>query len=338
MGEDPSPTAARSLLREPADRCDSNMLPAPPTLPHSAEPSSDKLHVTVATPSSVLEGEETPEIAPTTDHSETIQNDASPAQPRTESNTIESQEEIQERIARRDSVLTPDQEPSLTVRAVPTSTASNENRVQIVEACAEKSEQVVEASDMPETVDTAATPSAVQDTRHTTSPIAADARSITAKSIGDRSLVASSVISPEDEVLSLRVRSLYDSGLGGVGSDVSSQFSADIAQRRISSIIEEGAIGVSRLRGTRSSFPGASKEVARRSQLGGSVEGRISCELLLGRSDGVIDLRICATLEAVKADSKRSSLAGGVEDWDDLEGHDVDRYLQCLFQGSPASQ
>ncbi|KAF8253905.1 hypothetical protein K440DRAFT_147098 [Wilcoxina mikolae CBS 423.85] len=283
MGEDPSPTAARSLLREPADRCDSNILPAPPTLPHSAEPSPDKLHVTVATPSSVPEGEqETPEIAPTTDHSETIQNDASPAQPRTESNTIESQEEVQERITKRDSVLTPDQEPSPTVRAVPTSTASNENRVQIAEACAEESEQVVEASDMPETVDSTATPPAVQDTRHTTSPIAADARSIAAKSIGDRSLVASSVISPEDEVLSLRVRSLYDSGLGGIGSDVSSQFSADIAQRRISSIIEEGAIGVSRLRGTRSSFPGASKEVARRSQLGGSVEGRISWELLLG--------------------------------------------------------
>jgi hypothetical protein len=41
----------------------------------------------------------------------------------------------------------------------------------------------------------------------------------------------------------------------------------------------------------------------------------------------MIDLRICAALEEARADSKRSSVAGGVEDWDDLEGHDVDRYF-----------
>jgi len=277
MGEDPSPTAARSLLREPADSCDSIIPPASPTLPHSAEPSPGELHVTAATPSSVPESEqETPEIAPTTDHLEFIQNDASSVHLRTKGNTIESQEEEQKRIAKLDSVLTPDLEPSPTVKALPTSIVSNENRIQIAEASAGRSEQIMEASDMPETINSAATPPAVQDTRPPTGLIAADARSIAAKSIGDRSLIASSVISPEDEVLSLRVRSLYDSSLGGIGSDVSSQFSADIAQRRISSIIEEGAIGVSRQRGTRSSFPGASREVARRSQLGGSAEGRIS--------------------------------------------------------------
>ena len=92
-----------------------------------------------------------------------------------------------------------------------------------------------------------------------------------ARSISERSVVAASFVSPEDEALSLRVRSLYDSGPCALGSDASSQFSSD---RRISSIIEEGAAaGVSLARGTRSSFPGASVANARRGRLSRSVEG-----------------------------------------------------------------
>lgn len=153
-------------------------------------------------------------------------------------------------------------------------------------------------------------------------------RSSAARSIGDRSIVAVSFVSPEDEVLSLRVRSLYDCSPGG---DASSQFSADTSQRRISRIVEEGAAGVSRQRGARSSFPGASKDIVHRSRVSRSVEGRKNS--WTGRrfagSDGVVDLSLSrrgsADRDEVTTFSKRSSVAGGIEDWEDLEGRDVDR-------------
>ncbi|KAI5797703.1 hypothetical protein EDC01DRAFT_36596 [Geopyxis carbonaria] len=82
-------------------------------------------------------------------------------------------------------------------------------------------------------------PTAAQETYKASSPSIIDARSFTNKSIGDRSLAAPSTISPEDEVLSLRVRSLYDSN---TTKDSSSHVFTEPGQRRVSSIIEEGSV------------------------------------------------------------------------------------------------
>jgi hypothetical protein len=223
----------------------------------------------------VPDGEdETPEIAPPTpDCSTAIQNDASPLRSGRDSGVAESQDETTECTAnhQRDSGLasidieiSQHSEPTATPQYRPYRPGSVIAKFREAEA-----EEVAEPDDMLETVGSMQT--------FRPAPVSYDARSITARSIGGRSLVAPSTISPEDEVLSLRVRSLYDSGLGGMGSDVSSQFSSD-AQKRISSIMEESAnAGVSRIRGTRSSFPGASREVPRRSRIiGGSVEGGTS--------------------------------------------------------------
>ncbi|KAI5821238.1 hypothetical protein BZA77DRAFT_2805 [Pyronema omphalodes] len=192
----------------------------------------------------------------------------------------------------------------------------NLERIQIIEELADESDcsEYDGDSDCGDEMQEGGTLAPLSTQYHSIRPsgsIAFDTRSIAAKSIGDRSLFAPSIISPEDEVLSMRVRSLYDSGVGGMGSDSSSQFSGDQNQRRISSIMEENAhAGVSRQRGARSSFPGANREAHHNRQIGGSVE----------------DLRLMTTQNTIVADSKRSSLAGGgVEDWDDLEGQDVDR-------------
>ncbi|PUU83825.1 hypothetical protein B9Z19DRAFT_754281 [Tuber borchii] len=149
-----------------------------------------------------------------------------------------------------------------------------------------------------------------------------------AKSV--RSLAAASTISPEDEVLSLKVRSLYDSGVGLGGSDVESQFS-----KRVSSILEEGGKGGSKI--TRSSYAG------RNSQSGDEAEGRFSLAAdkiespLLDKTE---EPHGGPTEEEVKQSVDRPNglgitsmerseflLAGGTEDWEDLHGGDVDRFV-----------
>lgn len=222
------------------------------------------------------------------DKEETLQIDASSLSPKSgciENRAIEFQRE-QDRNMKRDSGLasmTDSESLQQTampiifdpVTAAPIVLNGSPAALQVVDTSPHpsESEKPTQNSDMV-AVATPQTPSAaaIQSGRHV-SLGTADTRSIAAGSIGGRSLVAPSTISREDEVLSLKVRSLYDSGFGTLASDASSLFS-DVPQRRISSIIEEGvAAGVSRIRGTRSSFPGASKEIARRSRLGGSVEG-----------------------------------------------------------------
>jgi len=149
-----------------------------------------------------------------------------------------------------------------------------------------------------------------------------------AKSV--RSLAAASTISPEDEVLSLKVRSLYDSGVGLGGSDVESQFS-----KRVSSILEEGGKGGSKV--TRSSY------VGRNSQSGDEAEGRISLATdkiespLLGRTEephgGLAEEEVKQSIDRPNGlgitSMERSEflLAGGTEDWEDLHGGDVDRFV-----------
>jgi hypothetical protein len=49
-------------------------------------------------------------------------------------------------------------------------------------------------------------------------------------------------------------------------------------------------------------------------------------------SDSMIDLRLGGVLieaeEETSDASKRPDMAGGIEDWEDLEGHDIDRLVQ----------
>ncbi|RPA98481.1 hypothetical protein L873DRAFT_1028341 [Choiromyces venosus 120613-1] len=155
------------------------------------------------------------------------------------------------------------------------------------------------------------------------------AASITdAKSV--RSMAAASTISPEDEVLSLKVRSLYDSGVGLGGSDAESQFS-----KRVSSVLEEGGGRGSRV--MRNSYAG------RNSQSGDEAEGRISLAAdkiespLLdkmeephggpAREEAKQNIDSPNGLGIASMERSEFLLAGGTEDWEDLNGADVDRFV-----------
>lgn len=63
-------------------------------------------------------------------------------------------------------------------------------------------------------------------------------------------------MSPDDEAMSLKVRSLYDCG-GVIMSDSSSQVSSEGGMRRISKITEEGNGTRSHRNSLRNSYPGA---------------------------------------------------------------------------------
>ncbi|KAL7268841.1 hypothetical protein RUND412_008517 [Rhizina undulata] len=154
--------------------------------------------------------------------------------------------------------------------------------------------------------------------------IAADARSL-----GGRSAAAVSVITPEDEVLSLKVRSLYDSGVGL--SDSGSQFSAE-GRKRVSSIMEEsgGSIGKRGSRCFRNSLV-----VAANGMTGDEATKRISV------AETIDDMEIRRSTEdeepwssaeeerreVVAVERSEYLLAGGTEDWEDLNGSDVDRLV-----------
>jgi len=302
---------AVSLHRVPTGDCDHSIAPShpppPPPVPTSlteppppqaTEPGDEHEDETQVADAQLLP-HETPDIKPSTtdppleeleledgenDKEEALQNDASSFTPKsgcTENRAIEFQREQDSSNMKRDSGLasimdseslqqtttttTPDP-----VTAAPVLLSDPATALQEIDPGPHESEKTIdpdmEAVATPQTASAAA----MQSVKHA-SIVAADTRSIAAGSIGGRSLVAPSTISREDEMLSLKVRSLYDSGFGTL--DGSGQFS-DVPQRRIFSIIEEGAAaGVSRIRGTRSSFPGASKEMARRNRLSGSVEG-----------------------------------------------------------------
>lgn len=113
-------------------------------------------------------------------------------------------------------------------------------------------------------------------------------------------------------MLSLKVRSLYDSGVGIGGSDAASQFS-----KRTSSALDEGK-RMSRV--SRSSFivgqnSSGDEGIAEEEW---AEEGGISEEPEDPRS------------AVVEEEKGRVSRAGGSEDWEDIDGRDVDR-LVILF-------
>lgn len=128
--------------------------------------------------------------------------------------------------------------------------------------------------------------------------------------------MAASILSPEDEVLSLKVRSLYDSGVGTGGSDAGSQFS-----KRVSSVMEEGK-RMSRV--SRNSFI-----VGRNSSSGdegGIAEGVEGIESVFQGGD---TSEAAGNRNSVAAVEERSEFlrAGGAEDWEDVDGRDVDRLV-----------
>lgn len=161
-----------------------------------------------------------------------------------------------------------------------------------------------------------------------TATSATDTRSIGGKSIGNRSLggrsIAPSMLSPEDEVMSLKVRSLYDSG---IGMDTYSQF-GEGSRKRVSSIMEERLTerGLATKRGYRNSFAEGTLTVAE--------DGR-KHERRRSESDGDR-----AALEVVENGESRASvldspqgakagdgLGSGIEnDTTDLPSVSVDRY------------
>lgn len=134
-----------------------------------------------------------------------------------------------------------------------------------------------------------------------------------------RSQIAPSICSPEDEVLSLKVRSLYDSGVGG--SDAGSQFS-----KRVSSIMEEAGKRASRV--SRNSFVGSGDERFAEEEEEAEAE----------EEQRIKEALEAAAIEEEEAEEEKRELersihlrAGGAEDWEDLNGSDVDRFVVNPF-------
>lgn len=116
-------------------------------------------------------------------------------------------------------------------------------------------------------------------------------------------------------MLSLKVRSLYDSGVGIGGSDAGSQFS-----KRASSVMDEGK-RMSRV--SRNSFV-----VGRNSSSGdevGIAEGEEEGE---GVFDGGEISEVLGDRASVVVGERGEFLrAGGNEDWQDVDGRDIDRLV-----------
>lgn len=128
--------------------------------------------------------------------------------------------------------------------------------------------------------------------------------------------MAPSILSPEDEVLSLKVRSLYDSGVGVGGSDTGSQFS-----KRTSSALDDGGKRMSRV--SRSSFV-----VGQNSSGDEGIAEEEGAEERLEEEEGISQVPEEEEGSAVAEEEKsRFARAGGTEDWEDIDGRDVDRLV-----------
>ena len=143
-----------------------------------------------------------------------------------------------------------------------------------------------------------------------------------AASIGGGS-VAPSILTPEDELASRRVRSLYDSG-----SDIQSSYS-----RRGGADSDAGSMVIGgrtkRLsRGLRNSLVATDEEDGPSSNIGGSLlrkEGGVQIQESNRHSEGKGEDRIVSV--DMPAEKEEILPAGGMEDWRDLESKDVDRYV-----------
>ena len=137
-----------------------------------------------------------------------------------------------------------------------------------------------------------------------------------AASIGGGS-VAPSILTPEDELASRRVRSLYDSG-----SDIQSSYYSDAG-----SMITGGR--TKRLsRGLRNSLVATDEEDRLPSDIGSGMlrkEGKVQIQ----ENNGHSEVRsVCRSVSVeIPAEKEEILPAGGMEDWRDLESKDVDRYV-----------
>lgn len=117
-------------------------------------------------------------------------------------------------------------------------------------------------------------------------------------------------------MLSLKVRSLYDSGVGVSGSDTGSQFS-----KRTSSALDDGK-RMSRV--SRSSFV-----VGQNSGDEGIAEEEGAEEGL--REEGISKVPEEEGNAVAEEEKSRFARAGGTEDWEDIDGRDVDRLVVLFF-------
>lgn len=113
-------------------------------------------------------------------------------------------------------------------------------------------------------------------------------------------------LTPEDELLSLKVRSLYDSG---VGSDVQS-----LSSRRVGYDSDTGSAvgGRKRMsRGVRNSLAVSEEE----------AEGVVEA----GKEEGPGEEPESEAVGSPRRASEEMQLAGGMEDWENIKVEDVDR-------------
>lgn len=159
----------------------------------------------------------------------------------------------------------------------------------------------------------------MQTTIKASTPSITDAKLVTTKSAGDRSLTTSSMITPEDEVLSLRVRSLYDSS---TAKDSSIHVFTEPSQRRVSSVIEEGSVLLAQ------QYHAGIDKSDTKSAKGNTLESTQCLHLTK------ITVDCCSTSheqrplsDITKDEIGGSVTADGIEDWENLEGQEVDRYV-----------
>ena len=143
-----------------------------------------------------------------------------------------------------------------------------------------------------------------------------------AASIGGVS-VAPSILTPEDEVASQRVRSLYDSG-----SDRQSSYSRRGADSDAGSMVVPGGRTKRLSKGIRNSWVITDEE----GELAPEMTTRALREEEEGESSNAEIMEEHITSESGQRDSslempepEAALLAGGVEDWENIDGNDVDR-------------
>lgn len=149
---------------------------------------------------------------------------------------------------------------------------------------------------------------------------------IGAASIGGGS-VAPSILTPEDELASRRVRSLYDSG-----SDIQSSYSRRGGADSDAGSMVTGGRTKRLSRGLRNSLVATDEEDGLPSNIGSDMlrkEGGIQTQ----ESNGNSEVRSVGRSVSVEIPAEKEEIlpAGGMEDWRDLESKDVDRYVAALL-------
>jgi len=142
-----------------------------------------------------------------------------------------------------------------------------------------------------------------------------------AASIGGGS-VAPSILTPEDELASRRVRSLYDSG-----SDIQSSYSRrGPVDSDAGSMVIPGGRTKRLSRGLRNSLVVTDEEGGFSPEIGsGALREEEEGEQIGRHTELTIEGR--NTSVEISGDKEEILPVGGMEDWSDIEGKQVDRYV-----------